>query len=626
MPTARPSRRTPPQRAPRHRRGTRRIPFLAALGLLASLVGATPVRADIIRLKNGRKLQGEVIEDESDEDWLVLKIRAGRLRIRRSDIKERISQSRDATLLGVGTRLSRNGDHGEAVAALREALTEASAGDPVDKERLDTIRRRLAWALSRRGKAMETEGQVGAAVEDYAEAAELVPGESASAAAIRRLQADLARSREALEAATLLADTGELDEAIRRVEALLEADPRFDGRADGRLARWRAQRADRRMMAAARAGRALSPGELGVVLTDYRRAVALDSGLLDRIGPRWATTVCLLSLNPAAEGRQAARHDLPRVAAALPGTVHGQVARAILVEQGHATGDKVALWKAAAGPDAVDDPTETRQRAVKRMLKATSLKDPAESRRPTLSATADIKTEHFVVRHRNPELGRRVAVVAEHWWRRLLPGYERPMTRVKTGRITITLTHGPAERRGEDLEILGTTRIAGPAGQPHLLTIHAGADHPELVTAVIPHEITHALLAVIVDSAELPRWFQEGLATLHEPPIKRRRYRSLLARAHRLRRPVPVRRLLGEWRLRSGDEGMSFYAHSLALVQELIRRGGLDRLIKLGRRLIKEPSAAVLKSAYELESLDELDKAIAGRARRAARAGQGGRK
>ena len=47
--------------------------------------------------------------------------------------------------------------------------------------------------------------------------------------------------------------------------------------------------------------------------------------------------------------------------------------------------------------------------------------------------------------------------------------------------------------------------------------VNLRTDHPTLVQAVLPHEITHVILADFFTEQQIPRWADEGLAVLAEP-------------------------------------------------------------------------------------------------------------
>ena len=57
------------------------------------------------------------------------------------------------------------------------------------------------------------------------------------------------------------------------------------------------------------------------------------------------------------------------------------------------------------------------------------------------------------------------------------------------------------------------------------------ADHPQLLTAILPHEVTHVVLADLFTTQQIPRWADEGIAVLAEPTAEQKPPRGRAARA-----------------------------------------------------------------------------------------------
>ena len=61
------------------------------------------------------------------------------------------------------------------------------------------------------------------------------------------------------------------------------------------------------------------------------------------------------------------------------------------------------------------------------------------------------------------------------------------------------------------------------------------ADHPQVLTAILPHEVTHVVLADLFTTQQIPRWADEGMAVLAEP---RRSSKSVLPSCKSRSRPA----------------------------------------------------------------------------------------
>src|SRR5206468_7649581 len=53
--------------------------------------------------------------------------------------------------------------------------------------------------------------------------------------------------------------------------------------------------------------------------------------------------------------------------------------------------------------------------------------------------------------------------------------------------------------------------------------VNLRADHPNLLVAVLPHEVTHVILADLFPSQQIPKWADEGMAVLSEPAAEQDR-------------------------------------------------------------------------------------------------------
>src|SRR5205807_8779872 len=72
------------------------------------------------------------------------------------------------------------------------------------------------------------------------------------------------------------------------------------------------------------------------------------------------------------------------------------------------------------------------------------------------------------------------------------------------------------------------------------------ADDPNLLACVVPHETTHLVLGDLFADAPLPRWADEGMAVLAEPPARLDRFARTLHSSRRQGRLVPLDKLFGK--------------------------------------------------------------------------------
>ncbi|MCA8996497.1 MAG: hypothetical protein KDA80_05925 [Planctomycetaceae bacterium] len=176
-------------------------------------------------------------------------------------------------------------------------------------------------------------------------------------------------------------------------------------------------------------------------------------------------------------------------------------------------------------------------------------------------------TENFVAQAPTEEIARRVAECAEFWRRDLamqwlgqpLPTWSKPCPiQVKVGQIgaggatTFTFDHG--EVFGWNMEVQGTLE--------------------RILDSVVPHEVNHTIFASYF-RRPVPRWADEGAATLFEHESEQRRQVLLLDEVLETSRRIPLSKLL-QIREYPSDmrDVLTLYAEGYALTHYLVSMKG----------------------------------------------------
>jgi hypothetical protein len=131
-------------------------------------------------------------------------------------------------------------------------------------------------------------------------------------------------------------------------------------------------------------------------------------------------------------------------------------------------------------------------------------------------------------------------------------------------------------------------------------------DWPELLETVLPHEVTHVVLADKFGAQPLPSWANEGIAVLSEPAanvtchlrnLPRQRAAGLLSSMPRLleSRDYPDRHALG-----------AFYAQSVSVVQFLAQEKGPKAFTAFLRCALRSGMAPALRRHYGM-TFEELE-------------------
>ena len=125
-----------------------------------------------------------------------------------------------------------------------------------------------------------------------------------------------------------------------------------------------------------------------------------------------------------------------------------------------------------------------------------------------------------------------------------------------------------------------------------------------ILTAVLPHEITHTILASHFRQPA-PRWFDEGAATYVENEKERQNYRRLLYHYLRTGRGIPFNRMfrMGEY----PDDQMPLYAQGFSLAEFLIMQQGHRHYVDFASAGMKTDNwPQAMRDYYGYENLGEL--------------------
>jgi hypothetical protein len=229
------------------------------------------------------------------------------------------------------------------------------------------------------------------------------------------------------------------------------------------------------------------------------------------------------------------------------------------------------------------------------------------------------RTANYIIHHRDPSLARRVAEIVEparvhlvsRWAGRAAPAPWNPPCSIylfPDGRALEKATGQPADSSG-----FSTTSLS--AGRVVARRINLRSDAPDLLAAVLPHEITHIVLADLFPEQPIPRWADEGMAALAEPATEQARHDAELLE------PLRANRLLGIDQLMVMDhpEGESwplYYAQSVALVRFLVERSGPGTFIEFVHDLSEAGADAALRKHYSIRDSAELQQLWLADARR----------
>jgi len=215
-----------------------------------------------------------------------------------------------------------------------------------------------------------------------------------------------------------------------------------------------------------------------------------------------------------------------------------------------------------------------------------------------LSLGASARTENFIVTASSPELAREAAQAAEQyrhdlaieWLGKELPRWSDP--------CPITINEGAHLGAG------GVTKFYFGSDGPHgwLTTIQGSRER--LLDSVLPHEITHMILATHFGRA-LPRWADEGASTTIEHESERGKQDQMLITFLTTGRGIAFNRMFAITEYPA--DIMPLYAQGYSLSRFLIEQGGRQKFVAyLGDGMSQNNWTAATNKNYGYKSLSEL--------------------
>lgn len=209
-------------------------------------------------------------------------------------------------------------------------------------------------------------------------------------------------------------------------------------------------------------------------------------------------------------------------------------------------------------------------------------------------------TPNFEVEAPTAKIAEQVALTAERcreelaleWLGYTLPNWSKPChVRVKVGQIgaggATTFSFGGGEVFGWDMTVQGSLE--------------------RILDSVIPHEVSHTIFACHF-RRPLPRWADEGAATISEEDSERRRQQKLAEEVMPSKRRIPLRELLSITEYpKNMQHVLTLYAEGYLLADFLVQKGGKSRFLAFMQDAHESGWDASLRKHYEEESVEALE-------------------
>lgn len=137
-----------------------------------------------------------------------------------------------------------------------------------------------------------------------------------------------------------------------------------------------------------------------------------------------------------------------------------------------------------------------------------------------------------------------------------------------------------------------------------LRQIDVRGDVAEFLTAALPHELCHVLLAERL--LEPPLWFDEGLALQFDSSEKQQLHDRDLRRSLACGQTLSLETLLTLRQYHAAEDWPAFYGESASVVRCLLQLGSPEKLLQFAERQQSHGADAALRELYGLRDVAHL--------------------
>ena len=155
--------------------------------------------------------------------------------------------------------------------------------------------------------------------------------------------------------------------------------------------------------------------------------------------------------------------------------------------------------------------------------------------------------------------------------------------------------HRPRRRSIVPAGVPGHTTVQRDHGRILATRIDVHLDSENLLRAVVPHEVTHVVLAHGFGERRLPLWAHEALCVLSEPPALREAHLQNLPRFRQERALYHIIDLVSLQQYPEARYLRAYYAQSVSLVDMLVQQHGARTFMQC----LRDSTEAGFESALE---------------------------
>lgn len=235
----------------------------------------------------------------------------------------------------------------------------------------------------------------------------------------------------------------------------------------------------------------------------------------------------------------------------------------------------------------------------------------------TLQGWSIAETKSFRIFHRDRALAEEVARLSEEArvfsHRKWFPDEPMEVWQPKCDVFLYPTGAEYSRATGVGPQSPGHSKVQNEGGRILSRCVELRVDDSSMKDAVLPHEITHVVMAGRFGVHSLPRWADEGLAVLTEPRGKQDAHLANLAQKQDARSRFTCAQLMTMQEYPPGSQMRDFYAQSVGVCRYLVEKGGSAKLIAFIRLALQSNNYELaLQQTYGMQSFRDLEQEFNG--------------
>lgn len=219
--------------------------------------------------------------------------------------------------------------------------------------------------------------------------------------------------------------------------------------------------------------------------------------------------------------------------------------------------------------------------------------------------SATYQTENFTVTAPTPEFAQQVGDAAEY--------FRRELAKEWLGRIMPRWSQRcPISVKVGDYGAGGATSFNFENGEVYGWRMNVQGSAERILDSVLPHEVNHTIFASYF-RRPLPRWADEGAASLIEHESERMRLKKIHEQVMRSTRKIPLRQLLPMREYPTDNQQvLTLYAEGYSLADFLIQQSNKRDYLRFLAMAHESGWKTALRQCYGYGSVDDLEKDLDG--------------